>query len=247
MKKITFLLLLLLPALVQGQYKKFELGITAGNNGQFEKILNDFYNPYMAVYFMDDIEIKSTDLKYTLSARCFFSENISGRLKAGIANKKEKYSNSEDYFHETYEVKQSVINFNPSLCYSKSIDKFEIMTGLELPLMFVGEMNGEYEVDDDFYSESGKVTMPGGFIFGINGFLGLKYYFNSWFGIGSEINYGLLSSKIDGEITSTYTTSFEVEEDEFDASYKKTYFSSPEFSFGIFLKPGKQSGNTEKN
>jgi len=243
MKKIILSLLILVPFVAGAQSKKFELGFSVGNNGMFSEVKEDYYDNYFFQFlFFEPVEKKSSDLKYNLSARYFFSDNISGRLKIGYSKRMDEYDESYYYFGN-YNVSQTVTNFNPSLCFSKNLDKFELMTGIEIPLMIVGdyEMKGGTEYDSVIYvSPLGytKTTISGGFIWGVSSFIGVKYNFNSWIGISSEINYGLMFANVGDEITNEYSDLYETYTETSKAGFKKTYFSSPEVSLGVFVKFG---------
>src|SRR5688572_1076364 len=144
MKKITLMLLVLIPSLASGQTKKFELGLTVGNNGLFSDVQKDFYDETYLGFFYDSYESKSSSIKYTLSARYLFSENISAKLKIGYAKHHDEYEQEGSYFYrDSYEINQSVVSFNPSLCFSKNLDKFEIITGIEIPLLLAGDHTAE--------------------------------------------------------------------------------------------------------
>jgi len=254
MTKQIIALLVLLPTLLFGQSKKFEFGFSLGNNGQLDKTLNDFYFwGHESAYLDDTQKNRASNLKYSASARFFFTDNISARLKLGKAIRKDYYITSTPQEYKDFDIYQSETNLSPSLCFSKTIDKLEIMTGLEIPLVVAGDftLKENYrEIPDSVtvtLDNFTKVTMDGGFIWGINNFIGVKYYFTNWFGIGTEINYGLLfaniGDKMKMESVSTIpiaaTSTYEV-----DKKYKKTFFSAPEVSFGLFLRFGKNKDNS---
>jgi hypothetical protein len=247
MRKFTFLLTLL-PSLLFGQSKSFELGISVGNNGQLDKTLNDFYFwGHETAYLDDSYQNETTNLKFSASARYFFSDDVSARLKFGKADRKDFYTKINPMEYIDYSIKQSVSNLSPSVCFSKTIDKLEIMTGLEIPMFFVNDFtfisNYRQMPDSVTVTMDGKAirTMPGGFMWGIINFIGVKYYFTKWFGFGTEIDYGLLFADIGGKMKSeskstlpTPTASYY----EYDKNYKKTFFSTPEVSLGLFLRMG---------
>ena len=241
MKKVILTFLTLIPLLTLAQNKKFELGISVGNNGMFREVQQDMYDYVFSLYNYETYEIKSSELKYTLSARYFFSENVSGRLKLGYAKVHDEYEGSSTvYSAENIEINQNITNFTPSICFSKKLDKFEIMTALELPLIFVGDIEADYELDDDFAPApaSAKETITGGKIWGISGGIGVRYNFSNVVAVGTEINYGLLFANVGDEIESEFSDGVFTESYSIEGEFKKTYFSSPEISLGLYFNIG---------
>ena len=243
MKKITQLLLLLLPFLAAGQTKKYELGISAGNIGLTDQVFEDFYKKYTEFYYHSNVEINSIEIKYTLSARYFITENISARLKFGSAIIKDELHHLTESFQETIEADQKIVDISTSLCYSKTFDKFEISTGFEIPYFMITEFNSKSKrtasdpANENLNFEDSR-SLPGGQVWGLTSFIGVKYFFNKSFGIGSEISYGLLHADIDGHAYVNLISYYSETHIKNYVDYNKTYFSSPEFSFGIYVKLG---------
>jgi hypothetical protein len=244
MKKIL-LIFLLAPAFIFGQDKKLEFGIIAGNNGQLDKTLNDFYFWQHETNYLDDSYIdKTTNLKFSASARYCFSEELSARIKFGGAIRTDFYTKSDPDMYVDYKTDQSVFNVSPAICFSKRIGKMEIMTGIEVPLMRVNTFtfveNFKEMPDSLTVTTQGTLTytMTGGFIWGINNFIGVKYNIKSWLGLGAEIDYGILFAKIGDKVNSEldYTIpSSETSTYIYDKNYKKTFFSTPEVSVGLYF------------
>lgn len=241
-------ILCFIPILFFGQYKKLELGISIGNNGQLDKILNDFYFYGHETAFLDDTyQDKTTNLKYGVSARYFFTDKISARLKFEHALRRDYYTKKDLMEYSDYTIKQDVFNIHPSICFSKTVNKIEIMTGIEIPLFFVRDFhlteNHEQMPDSITITSNSKtnITQTGGFIWGINSFIGVKYYFLKWLGIGTEINYGFLFANIGDKLTqsSESTIPFSASSSwEINKRYRKKYFSSPEVSLSLFFAFG---------
>lgn len=251
MAKKILLILLLLPSLMEGQSKKLELGVMIGNNGQLDNPLSGFYRlSNYSPYILETYNAIATSIKYSASARYFFSDKFSVRLKFGTAIRK-SYLNQSSYNSAwDYKSYQSVMNISPSVCFSKRVRNFELMTGFEIPFMSVGNYN-EKRVYSNTPS-SGPVTydqytatINGGFIWGLNNFIGAKYYFTNCISIGTEINYGLLFSKLGGNYSVLYdkNSTHQYNVDSSTKRYKNSFFSSPEFSVGVFILLGK---NKEK-
>ena len=69
MKKAILIIIIALPTFILAQEKKFEFGFSIGNNGQLDKILNDFYTYGSETSFLDDSnDAKTTNIKYTSNA-----------------------------------------------------------------------------------------------------------------------------------------------------------------------------------
>jgi hypothetical protein len=230
------------------QDKKFEFGIGIGNNGQLEKTLSDFYIWNHETYYLDDSnDDKTTHLKYSAVVRYLLNDKISIRLRGGYAVRKDYYiNNAFPTEYSTYDYKQSVYNINPSICFSKQIDNFEIATGIEVPLMFVSPFvfKSTYKQMPDSVNVTqeinGTMKMDGGFVWGINNFISMRYYFGKRFSIGTEINYGLLFAKLGDKVESSVEYVIPAQPSPVDVpyekKYKKTFFSQPEFSFGLSIK-----------
>ena len=245
MKKTIIALMIMLPSLVNGQDKKFELGFSVGNNGMFKEIQDFYYDYNYQIFFFEPVESKAFDLKYTLSARYFISENVSARLKFGYSSHKVEYEQGNRFYYgEEYEINQKVFNVNPSVSFSKNLDKIEIMTGIEIPFILIGDYSIKTQSEPDsliyIYGplNSYESTISGGFIFGISSFIGLKYNFNNWIALGSEMNFGLMFANVGDEVSVEYNDGYDNFTESYEAGLKQTYFSSPEFSLGLFVKFG---------
>ena len=248
-------LFLFLPVLIFGQIEKLELGILIGNNGQLESTLNDFY---VADYLNLKEPIKYNNaipnIKYSASARYFFKENISIRMKLGKVIRKDIHSQGSTTGRWDFDIRQSLVNFSPAVSFSKRLEKFELCTGLELPFIRVNDFFvNSYRYDlNNMNSTLGaiyKTTSKGGLIYGFNNFIELKYHFTSRISLGAEIKYGLLFAKLGG----SYSVLSKVNADpnapysrysEIEKKYKRTFFSPPEVSFGIFIQLGRNKIKT---
>ena len=246
MTKQTIILLAFVPSLLFGQSKNVGLGLSLGNNGQLDKILNDFYFFAHETENLDDShQDKTTNFKYSMSASFFFTDSIYARLKLGEAIRKDFYINDFPTQYSDFEIYQSETNISPSISFSKKINKLAIVTGIEIPMIFVHDftMKTNYKQMPDSvtvtYDSHSTITMTGGFIWGFNNFIGVKYYFTKWLGIETEINYGLLFANIGEKVKTDSESAIPTpvtSTSEFAKSYKKTFFSAPEVSFGLFFR-----------
>lgn len=252
--KHAILILALFPFILLGQSKKFEFGLLVGNNGQLDNTLDAFYiNEYGFRFVPESVESDKTNYKYSASVRYFFTDHISARIKLGKTIKREFISTSGQSYFVDFDISQSIANIGPSVCFSKRFDKFEVMGGIEIPLMFVGDyivkQDTKYRPDSVNYwnGRMDKVKTSGGFVWGFNQFIGVKYALTDWLSFGAEISNGLLLAKLGNKYTREYArnpstaliTAFE-----YNKTYKKTYFSPPEVSFGVFIQLGRNKIKT---
>ena len=249
MLKKIILILLLIPIAMLGQTKKLELGLMIGNNGQLDNMLNDLYiYQFITRTPPKHIITEKVNIKYSVSARYFFKDNFSVRINFGRYSNIDILTQTTPTNYQRFDINQSVTNISPAVCFSKKFDKLSIMTGLEIPLMHVGDfvakINDRYMPDsvnansDIFY----KITTTGGFIWGVNNFIGLKYHFTNRISMGAEIKYGLLFAKLGNKYTvsnalspgTPYQNYIQIEK-----KYNRTFFSPPEVSLGLFILLGR--------
>lgn len=247
--KPVILILALFPFLLLGQSKKFEFGLMVGNNGQLDNTLDDFYIYQYGFRFVPvGLVSNKTNIKYSASAMYFFNKHLSARIKFGKMIKKELFTTSGQSYFVDFDIRQTISNISPSIGFSKRFDKFELMGGVEIPLMFVGNYivnnNTRYRPDSVKWwnDHLDRESTSGGFVWGFNQFIRVKYALTDCLSFGSEISNGLLFAKLGNKYTREYaetsssplTTSFE-----YKKTYKKTYFSPPEISIGLFFQIGK--------
>lgn len=251
MVKKIILILLLIPTVMLGQTKKLELGLMIGNNGQLDNPLNGFYRlSYYNPFVIENYNTNATSISYSTSARYFFSDQFSVRLKLGKAKRNSYVIQSSPNTFWDYKSYQSIENISPSVCFSKRFKKFELMTGLEIPFMNVGDYKEKRVYSNTpttgpATNDEYTTTITGGFIWGFNNFIGAEYYFTKAISIGAEINYGLLFSRLGGNYKVEYNKSstHQYNVDNSKKVYKNNFFSSPELSIGVFVLLGK---NEEK-
>lgn len=255
MKKWSMLLTFCMIVLfLKAQKGQTEVGLLLGNNGQLDKTLNDFYFWGSETYYLDDSnDGVGRNFKLGISGRYYFTDNISARVKFGYAMRNGKDSSIHWNQHIDYKLKHNVSNVSPAICFTKQIDKLEIGTGVEIPLMFVSPFKLVTRVTD-FENDSVTVkdyginttTMSKGFVWGINNFIQVKYWITDYLAIGGEIDYGILFAHLGKTVdyrgeaiypeASTYIASD-------NKKYKKTFFSTPEVSLGIFFRFGSKGSH----
>lgn len=243
--------LMLSILLLKAQQGQTEIGLLIGNNGQLDKTLHDFY--FIGYETPASNYGMGRDFKVGISGRYYFTDNISSRLKFGYAIRNSQDSLLEWNEHVHHSLTHNVWNANPAICFSKQFDKLEISTGVEIPVMFVNKFKSVID-DVRFDNDSSTVvnvikttiTMSKGFVWGINNFIQIKYFITDYLALGGEIDYGLLFAHLGNkaeyyEETFYPTTSSRVQG--FDKKYRKTYFSPPEVSAGIFFRFGPQKSH----
>ncbi len=237
--------------------RKKSLSFSVSNNGQVDHSIHNFYrqDTEFLNFLFNTPTSKHTEIKYNLSFSYVNSKKIVSGVKLGYQSIINKYSTS-DYTSEI-EAKgaQSIYNINPSLGYAINNKKLDFIVGLQVPLFIIG--NYKYTSTEENYrtNASGvrelqyisetETNIIGGYITGLNSFLNLRYSFNRFF-IFSEVSTGILyastGASYSTETTTTYSGSYfpsyppYYTSSDSDYTLKKTYFSSPEFSFGIGLK-----------
>lgn len=229
------------------QSKKLELGVMIGNNGQLDRRLDDFYNFNLINRGVPNkYRTQISNKKFSAFVRYSINERFSVRVKIGKAFRTEIYTQTEPKSSFKYSIYQTVSNINPSVCFSTIFGKYELMTGVEIPLMFVGNFiektNYTYSPDTTIYPPSNiRFTTNGGFIWGVNNFIGCKYALTDRIKIGSEISYGLLFANLGNKFIAEDLDPNSGQYNQYYESYKKhkgTFFSAPEVSVGVFIQLG---------
>jgi hypothetical protein len=245
MKNKLLFVFVIFPLLIISQEEKLEVGFLIGNNGQLEKTIGDFYFPGSETAFLDDsYKNQTTALKYSFLISYKIANQVALRLNLGYSFRKDHYDRINDMENVTYDFKQNVYNISPSVSFSKPIEKFELSTGLEFPLFFVNDFKFNshyinYTNDDITLDVIDYINMDGGFIWGINNFINLKYFLTKHLAFCSELKYGLLFAEIGDKYqqNSEYIVPDQAPVSSmFEKSYSKTFFSQPEISFGILMK-----------
>lgn len=224
----------------------FQLGFGLSNQGQFDKLLEDFYYPAHPTAMQDDAH-KGKDLriKYNFFGSYLFHDSLELRLRVAYAIRKNHYEQTFPTSAWIINDKQNVIEFSPSFGFRKNWGRFSFSTGLEIPIYLVGDLEEKinYQEFSDTINLSlesnSNLRMDGGLILGLNHYLNVRTFFSNQIFMFSEINYGILYSKLGGNYEdvggSTYPTVV-ISAYEYDKSYSKTYFSSIQVHFGIGYK-----------
>lgn len=199
---------------------KWGLALNASNAGMFEKFW-----------------LLNTDLGYVLSAANTWNTNhyafglmgchsLKGnkslRIKAEIANRNTTVTydsrNSSappgTFSSNETEIKQKIINIEPSLIWKNEIGKLTIYEGFSLPIILVGKYYSfTHALETDAlntptYEGTSSISLPGGFATGPGILSGLNLNIYTHFNIGMEFSFAFLYSDIDGEAIYSNTDTF---------------------------------------
>lgn len=225
---------------------KFQLGLGISNQGQFDNLLEDFYFPAHPTAMQDDAHLgKDLRIKYNFSGSYSFHDSLEFRIRVGYAIRKNHY---EQKFPTTALIvndKQNILEFNPSFGFRKNWGRFSFSTGLEIPIYVVGDLEETIdfkEFSDSInlsYSANSTYRMDGGLILGLNHYLNVRTFFSKQIFMFSEINYGILYSKLGGKFKDVGESTFPTVINstyEYDKTYSKIYFSQIQVHFGIGYK-----------
>jgi len=237
--------------------RKTSLSFSVSNNGQVDHSIHDFYrqDSEFLNFLFNTPTSKHTEIKYNLSFSYVNSKKIVTGVKLGYQSIINKYSTSDYTSEIEAQGSQSIYNINSSLGYAINNKKIDFVVGLQVPLFIIGgykhtstEKNYRSNASGDRelqYTSETETNILGGYITGLNSFLNIRYSFNRFF-IFSDVATGILyastGSTFSTETTTTYSGSYfqsyppNYSSSDSDYTLKKTYFSSPEFSFGIGLK-----------
>jgi hypothetical protein len=243
MKKILLILISLnLVNFTFGQ-SKVDLNVSLSNQGQIDKVLEDFYFPAHPTASQDDAHIgKDFRLKYNATLSYVHKDSFDIRLSIGYGQRINHYEQDQINTKWIYDDKQNIIELAPSFGFSKQFGRFRIGTGIQIPIYIIGNFieTGVYTEHSDSvnlsYSVSSKIKMDGGIIFGINNYVNLKVNLFKKLYLFTELNYGLLFANLGKKYAAENTTTFPYNDtysSSFDKTYKKTYFSPISIQFGL--------------
>lgn len=263
MKNYLFIMLVLSGVSVNAQIRRFEFSGGIGNNGQIQKVLDDYFYISNPLYILDETQsAEATEFKYHLSGKLFINDHLALRLKYG----KSKTQNS--YFYDTFELEgnfsnnQTTTNWNPALCFNKNFGKLNISTGFEFAFYNIHKFESYFQGNEvlviqnptdqpNYYvprNVESEITIEGGKAIAINCFLELEYLFSKRVGLGANVSYGYLWTKFGDEIIQM--EAYKYPDNNLiglpgssyythSKSYKHKAFSPPEISVFLFLRLGK--------
>jgi|GEM_PF-2308031 len=244
-KAILILPFITIYGLIYSQ-KDFGFSFSISNQGQIDKVLEDFYFPASPTANQDDATY-GRDYKLKFNSTFFYviSRNIILRARFGIGFRNNYYEQDAINTVWQFKDKQNVYEITPSLGYIKEFEFIKFNFGFEIPMYIIGKytQSGIYSVYPDSVNLSQEVhsfvKMSGGVISGLNTFINIDYYFTTTIYLFSEFNSGILFANLGRIYSFDYN---EVYPSQISAStfyekkYRKVYFSDFQIQFGIGIK-----------
>ncbi len=175
--------------------RKFELGFGLSNQGQFDKLVENFYFPAGPKVWLDDSNKgKDLRLKANLYLSYLFNYDFEFRLRTSKAIRKNEYERISLTSSLKTNNLQNIFEFSPSFGVRKSWGRFSFSTGVELPVYLVGDLNEQiiYEEFSDSVNLSAAsksdIRMDGGFIIGLNQYISVRTVLKNQLFVFSELN-----------------------------------------------------------
>lgn len=227
---------LYLSAFCQIEAKKIELSTC--NNGNIEKEIDQFYfNPVAEYGPGDDVyNYKETSFKFNLYFGVLTKGSWEFGLSAGYGKRFDEYevSNLPNW---TGDKIQKFYSASLLTKYNICFNRFELGTGIELPLSLIRNHTTNYYQNDPNQTAHFRYVVTGGKVFGLNSHTSLLFYLKDWIYLTSKISFGYSFLKAGGtgkyELVSQIPDSYQNVSYEIKSIYKKSYFSSPNIQIGI--------------
>lgn len=138
-----------------------------------------------------------------------------GYTSLSLAGKQNSEYGNNEYDKSSASLSQRSIHLAPgSSMQIAGTDRFNLYTGIDLPISVIGGTNFESEYEDQYYDDvndslvksSSKVegSMSGGFSFGVSPFLGFAYTGGGPFSLGAEVASGLIYTMIGPDAEAKY-------------------------------------------
>ncbi len=134
------------------------------------------------------------------------------RLDASLAFNSSKFTEKDNHTNGGYSyteesTKQYSIGLVPGVeKHFGGTHRLDPYVGVALPFAILGKLQ-ETEIEDDVYEDGGfdkqtiEQTVPGGFGIGLDGMVGLNYYFADRLALGIEYSIGFSMLNIQGKAT----------------------------------------------
>lgn len=245
MKYVPVFIFLLIGNLLMAQ-NKIELSFGVSNQGQFDKLLEDFYFPAHPTAFQDDAhEGKDLRIKYNFSGSYVFGDSTEVRLRIGYANRVNHYEQRFPTTGWIIDDEQHVVEISPSFGFRENLGRFSFSIGLEIPIYLIGDLTEHIDYSqyadsiNMSYAAKSDVKIDGGIVVGLNSYLNIKTFFTKGFYLFSELNYGILYSKLGGKYENASGETFPnsvFNYAEQDKSYSKVYVSPIQVQLGLGYK-----------
>jgi hypothetical protein len=261
MKNLFTILFITVCLTVQAQ-RSIEFMYGYGNNGQVQSAINEYYYPSDALYLLDESSIaKIGERKKNYSARIYFNSRWSIRFRHGRMNIDNEYHVGTNQLNGVFQISQKINNFNTAICISEHIGRLSISTGLEYAHYKVSEHLLQFDGVEAYIYNSfpyypnvdADITMDGGKIKGINSFAEVAIYPSSYFGLGVNFSFGMMSAKfgdkVHDNVKFTNPPNLPSGPQNYsifsDKKYEKKYFSDPEISMFLILRLGNKHSNVK--
>lgn len=204
------------------QEHKYGIALNMSNAGMFEKFW--LLNPDLGYVLSAANTWNTNHYAIGLMGCHSLKGNKSFRIKAEIANKNTTVTydsrNSTPlpgaFSNNETNIKQKIINIEPSLIWKNEIGKLSIYEGFTLPIILVGKYYSfTHALETDALNTptsegTSSVRLPGGFATGPGILSGLNLNIYTNFNIGMEFSFAFLYSDIDGKATYINTNTFPV-------------------------------------
>lgn len=238
---LTTLSLFLLN-LANGQKTDHLFYLTVSNNGQLEEVIDDFYFESDSYNPADDVlSFDQSIMKFNFHYEIKTKKNLIFSSTFGYGYRRDRYVvGNQPGIPPIGEEYQTYLSGAVGIRYAWSIEKFQVSTGLELPLYIFSDCEKTYQQDDPNQTMHFTETTTGGNAFGINSTTSLKWFVIPNLFISANLSFGLLKFDVGNETI----TNFEVQDPIFtndlvwerENSYTKTTITRPEFLFGLGVR-----------
>jgi hypothetical protein len=241
---MTFKHILLLSAAVTSftAFSQNRIGISASvsNQGQIDNALSDFYYPSREDQNDAFVKSSSINLKYNLGFSYQLKNGNQLRLRTAYGTRNAESSNKEQsyFYYGRITDKQQFFEFAPGYGFSERLGKFNIGFGAELPVYLIDQYRQDsylgYNNDEASEYNTSFMTMSGGVIFGLNGFLNLEYSFGKHLALFTELNCGAMHARLGGKM---YDSSLlGGTGNGWEQKQNSTYFSGLQGQLGLAVK-----------
>lgn len=262
-KNYLFVLIVCSCLSANGQNSRFELSYGLGTNGQIQEAVDDYFYISNPLYILDESrEAESSKLKYNITGKLFFNNQLFVRFIYGHYKAQNSYVYNSADLNGDFWNKHVIKNYNPGFGITKSFNKLNISSGIEVAFYKVNNYISYFEGSDviritDFggqllYTVNRKIEsetlVEGGKGTAINGFLELGWSFHKRLGVGITMSYGYLWAEFGDEIVQSdeykYSGNQSLNLPKYNIDvqykkYKKKGISPPELSAFVSLKIGK--------
>jgi len=229
---------------VQGQLNHL-LYATISNNGQLGETMAHYYFEPDSYNPADDVfSFKQSELKYNLHYELLSKNGLLFTSTFGYGYRNDKYviSNQSGIPPDGTEH-QSYLSFALGTRYAWSMAKFQISTGIELPVFIISDCVKTFIQDDPNRELDFTTIISGGHAFGLNSTTSLKWFPTDRFFLSANMSFGIIAFDIGDKSATTINHQDPIitgsTYNERESTYKKVSVMQPELFLGIGFKFGK--------